>query len=173
MAKKLVPLTTQAGVTLAELALKNAKERAEATKRADDVKQLKAVRAELRTKRAAFDKLAKRIMQGQEDLNAVYANQTAVIAALGRLQDAKPEIADFLPNEPEVLEWKDNVRILTGRLEKLKAARLALPNVELLRIEAVQLRERIQQLQYAESNCLHRLDGTVATTRPGGVFAPS
>lgn len=135
-------------------------------------KQLGEVRTELRTKRSAFDKLAKRILHGQEDLNAVQGNMMAVIDALGRYQAAKPSVVDFLPSDPEAVEWNDNVRILSERLEKLKAEKLALPNVQLLRIEAIGMRERIAQLKCAEGNIVSELDGTLAVNRVGGVFAP-
>ena len=135
-------------------------------------KRLAEVRAELRSKRSAFDKLAKRIMQGQEDLNAVNGNMMAVIDALGRYQAAKPAVVDFLPSDPEAVEWNDNVRILSKRLEKLKTGKLALPNVQLVRIEAIGMRDRIQQLEYAESNIVNELEGTLAQNRVGGVFAP-
>ena len=134
--------------------------------------ELAAVRAELRTKRKAFAKLSKEVMEGQANLDNVRGNIIAVSDALSRLQTVKPACADVLPDDPESKEWQENCAVLNARLDKLRAERQSLPSVELLRNEGVQLRERIQQLEFAESNLLNELSGTLAQNRVGGVLAP-
>jgi len=164
-------MSAQLSVVAARVALAQAEVRAADERRAALTKQLGEVRAELKTARKTFDKLAKQVMAGQAKLDAIHSNQMFTMDALGRLQSVKPAAADFLPGDPEAVEWADNCRILSERLEKLKREKLTLP-MEALRLEGVQLRDRIQQLAYAESTLLNDLHGAVAAERVGGVFAP-
>lgn len=133
---------------------------------------LAAVRSELRTARKTFDKLSKEVMEGQANLDNVRGNIIAVSDALSRLQTVKPACADLLPDDEEVVEWRTHCATLETRLEQLRAKRLALPNTEALRIDGVNLRQRIQQLEFAENNLLNELSGTLAQNRVGGVLAP-
>jgi hypothetical protein len=135
-------------------------------------KQLAETRTELRIQRPAFDKIAKEIVQKQEDLNAIHRNMMTVIEVLGRYQAAKPAVVDYLPSDPEAREWNDNVRILSTRLEKLRAEKLALGNIELLRLEGMRTRDRIQYLGWLEANITNELQNKLAQWPSGGVLAP-
>jgi septal ring factor EnvC (AmiA/AmiB activator) len=161
---------TTVSVIEARAQLAQAEADARKERRAALTKQLAEVRAELRTKRKTFNKLSKEVMEGQADLDNVRGSILAVSDALSRLQTAKPACADLLPDDPESKEWRENCAVLSARLDKLRAERQSLPNVELLRNQGVQLRERIQQLAYAESNIVNELEGTLAQNRVGGTF---
>jgi septal ring factor EnvC (AmiA/AmiB activator) len=161
---------TTLSVIEARAQLAQAEADARKERRAALTKQLAELRAELRTKRKTFDKLARRIMQGQADLDNVRGSILAVSDVLSRLLTVKPACADLLPDDPESKEWLENCAVLNVRLDRLRAERQSLPNVELLRNEGVQLRERIQQLEYAESNIVNELEGTLAQDHVGGTF---
>lgn len=134
------------------------------------IEDLRTVRSELKAKRKTYAQLERKVLEGQAALDSIYSSQMAVIDARGRLQTVRPEIADFLPNDPEVLEWNDNIRILDERLVKLREARSKLPNVQLLRAEAMRTHDAIMQLEWREGNILNELNNSLAKNRVGGVF---
>ena len=94
------------------------------------------------------------------------------LEAIALREAQKPAGADYLPADPDVVAWSEGCATLRARLERLRLKRVALPNLELLRIEGVTLAQRVQALQFSESNILNALEGTLAQSSVGGVFAP-
>ncbi|MGB8028804.1 MAG: hypothetical protein WCF30_03980 [Terracidiphilus sp.] len=165
--KKKKPSADELRAQLAEIEATERKER-----RTKLVANLVAVRGELKIKRREFEKLAKKIFNAQPELDAIHRNMMSVIAAQGYHAAGRPAVCDFLPNEPEAVQWFDGVRTLNERLEELKKAKQTLGNIELLRIEAIGIRERVQQLEFAESDFINQLQNSSGVDRVGGVFAP-
>ncbi len=132
--------------------------------------QLKQVRASLRVKRPALERLQRQVFSGQADLDNLRRAQNVTIEALARLEAARPECADYLPDNAEVTSWSTDVATLKARVERLKLERMALPNIELLRRQGVELAQEVQSLLYAESSLLSVLGGYTARGRVGGSF---
>lgn len=154
--------TSSIVVARAELAAAEAAQREE--RRAGLVAQLVRVREEIRTKQPAYEALCNRIIVAQNDLDNVRAEILSVDSALSRLGAAKPEVAAFLPDDPETKTWEHNCAELRKELEQLRTRRSAIGSVELQRIEAVNLREELRALRYAETNTLRLLNNEVAPT---------
>ncbi len=159
-------------VEQARTALADAEAAQREERRAELTTRLASVRAELRAERESFSKLERQVHNAQVDLNNVRSAILATSDALSRVQAAKPEIADHLPDDPEVVQWTRHCEQYEARLKELQAQRRALPNVERMRFDGVQLRDRIQQLEFAERDLLNQLNNALASTRVGGVFAP-
>lgn len=153
---------------LAEAETAQAKER-----HAQLVAQLALTRKTLRTEQRELEKLKRKIFKGQADLDNCRAEINSYSDALAMIQAQKPAVADHLPSDPDVVEWRNKCERLEDALEILRARRVALPNVELLRIEGVNLAKHVQELLFAETSILGQLDGSIAQSRVGGVFAPS
>ncbi len=158
----------QARELVAQAEAAQAKER-----RVQLIDQLKTTRAELRTQQKALEKIRGQVFNGQADLDNVRREIGVVAEALSMFEGQRPSVAGYLPEDPEVLAWRDKCATLEAELERLRAKRVALPNIELLRAEGVNLAQRVQALQFSESNILNALDGTLAQSPVGGVFAPS
>jgi DNA repair exonuclease SbcCD ATPase subunit len=163
-------MSTQS-IAQARTALAEAESAQREERRAQLITQLATTRAELRTARESFEKLCKQVEQGQSDLDSLRSERMSTTDVLSRWQQAKPSCVDLLPNEPESIAWRTNCAALEKQLEKLRAQRGALPNVEAMRFEGVQLREKIRQLVYAESSLLKTLNHETAPENlRGGTF---
>ncbi|HEV2484117.1 MAG TPA: hypothetical protein VGT08_01180 [Terracidiphilus sp.] len=162
------PAVAHARAQLTEAEAVAAKER-----RAQLVAQLRSTRSELRTETRKLEKLKQTIFTGQAALENVLREQQMYLNALGMNAQRKPSCAELIPADPEVVEWRMRETDLETNLARLRARRAQLPNLELLRVEGVQLAQHVQQLMYAENNLINELDGGVGVVPVGGVFAPS
>ena len=117
--------------------------------------------------------MKRQIDKGQNDLDNIREEIGILSNALAMFEAQKPDAADYLPEDPEVVAWRNKCATLEAELERLRSKRVALPNIELLRAEGVNLAQHVQALRYAEANILKALDGTLAQSPVGGVFAPS
>jgi predicted nucleic acid-binding Zn-ribbon protein len=161
------PAVAYARTQLTEAEAVAAKER-----RAALVAQLKSTRAELRTHQRTLEKLKRQIFKGQADLDNCRREIGVVSEALAMFESRKPAVADHLPDDPETVQWRNQCNALESELERLRKKRMALPNLSVLRGEGVTLAQRVQALQFSESNILSALDGTLAQSPVGGIFAP-
>lgn len=163
-------MSTQS-VAQARTALAEAENVQREERRAQLITQLATTRAELRAHRESFEKLCKQVEQAQSDLDSLRSELMSTTDALSRWQEAKPSCADLLPTEPKSIAWRTNCAALEKQLEKLRAQRVALPNVEAMRFEGVQLREKIRALAFAEQSLLRTLNHESAPENlRGGVF---
>ncbi len=163
---------TTASVAQAQAVLARAEEAQRAERKAALVAQLKSTRSELRTQQQALEKLRRQVFKGQADLDNVQREQQLYLNALGVNAQRKPDVADLIPDDPEVMAWRMRENDLEANLARLRAQRSALPNLELLRADGVRLAQQVQALQYAESNILNTLTSDIGEGRKGGVFAP-
>lgn len=164
--------TTSFAVEQARAALAQAEAMQREERRAELIDQLKATRAELRVKQRGLEKLRRQVFKGQADLDNIRAEIGVVSEALSIFESRKSAVADHLPNDPETVQWRNQCKALEAELERLRLKRVSLPNIELLRAEGAALAQRVQALQFSESNILNALDGTLAQSPVGGVFAP-
>lgn len=164
--KKIVDPAVRAAQLKAELAAIESAQRKERHSKLID--ELAAIRTELKAKRKAYSVLEKQVLEGQAAVDSIYSSQMAVIDARGRLASVRPQIADYLPNDETVVAWTTNINALDARLAKLREARSKLPNVQLLRIEAVQTHDAILNLEWRENNTLSELENRLATRPEGG-----
>jgi len=126
-------------------------------RRAELTQQLASVRAELRVKQpelarlkvvvlnqqAAEDNLRRKILSRRDTINTLHAE--------------RPAVADVLPDDPDVLNWRAAVEAREAEVLALQDELRAMPNINLLRTEGVELTQRIQALQHAEVNLLNAL----------------
>ena len=157
--------TTSVAHARAQLAQAETAQAAE--RRAQLIDQLKTTRSELRSKTRELEKLKAKILKSQSALDNCREEIVRHSDALAMVQAQRPDVAAYLPDDPESVEWRKKCIALEDALEVWQARRATLPNVELLRIEGVALAQRVQQLMYAESNTLRELD---PQERTGGVF---
>jgi predicted nucleic acid-binding Zn-ribbon protein len=163
---------TTASVAQAQAMLAQAEEAQRAERRAQLVAQLKTTRSELRTQQQALENLKRQVFKGQAALDNILREQQMYLNALGANAQRKPACAEMLPDDPDVVAWRMRETDLEANLARLREQRAALPNLELLRGDGVLLAHQVQALQYAESNILNTLTGSLATKPEGGVFAP-
>jgi DNA repair exonuclease SbcCD ATPase subunit len=142
------------------------------------VEQLKVVRADLHTLRPQLENLRLRVMGLQADEENIARAISVREERISELMATRPECANWLPLDPDVLQWSTALEEKRAELVKLREAGRALPNLYQLRLEGVELATRISTLQYAETNILNRLSGTsgrawggkLVTSSVGGVF---
>jgi chromosome segregation ATPase len=146
----------------------NAKKR----RKTELTQQLVSIRAELKAARKTYAVLEKKVLEGQAKLNGIESEMMRTLDARGRLQSIRPEIADFLPADETVKEWEENCHALDAHMEKLRAAKSALGNIQIVRVEAVSTNDRINTLLWQEQNVLNLLRGSLAQSPVGGTFAP-
>ena len=149
-----------ASVAAAEAELARAKAAQAAARRPELIANLKVVRKELRTLRPKFEKLKADVMnlQAEHDniLRAIAWREDGVSTMLA----SKPACADVLPDDPEVQQWVAALEEKRGEVSQLRAALAAMPDLYSLRLEGVELAQRIQSLQFSESSILNQLSGT-------------
>ena len=159
-------------VIAARLLIQQAEESQRAVRRAQLIEQLKVIRADIRTYQREFEKLKRQIDKGQTDLDNCRAEIVRHSDALSSTLLQKPAVADHLPLDDDVVDWRSRCETLERGLQILRARRVALPNVELLRIEGVNLAQRIQALQFSANALINTLNGTIAQSPVGGIFSP-
>ncbi len=140
-------------------------------RRAERIANLAAIRTELREKQTVLNALPQKIAEAQNDLNNTRNHILAVSDAISTLERNRPEMYVYLPDDPECVAWNSERTALQSQFDELRAQRAALPPVELMRIEGVNLHRRVQELVFAESNILNQLRGSsFAQVPPGGIF---
>jgi chromosome segregation ATPase len=159
---------TTASVTIARAELAAAEAAQHEERRAHLVEQLKLTRTALIREKKQFDKMCRQITDAQQTLDALRSETLFTSDALSRLEGRKPVIADFDMTDPESREWQSNCDTLRAKLEELRTRRTALGSVEAKRIDAVNLRDHIRQLEYAEQNLLRQLRSEIAPTNVQG-----
>jgi hypothetical protein len=141
------------------------------------IAELAAVRLEKAQARDRHRELQSRI-HIEQDLRA--NAQAKVVAVLEQLRDserARPVVADYLPDDPEVVQWLKAHKALEAKRDRLMAERDRLPDPDLTIIEANKYRGAtgiIVQLEFAEQNLIRAIEGKPGVQRfEGGVFGVS
>jgi hypothetical protein len=160
--------TPPISVTLARVALAEAEVTARAHRRTELIERLRKVRADLRVESAALETLSKKVMEAQTNLDNVRSRILTIVEAIGMLAAQRPATVDYLPEDPEAVRWLEKHRGLEEERVRLLSLRSALPNIELMRIDGVNLAKRVQELMYAEAAILGELDGSLAQFPVGG-----
>ncbi|MGP8270968.1 MAG: hypothetical protein ACLQLH_12925 [Terracidiphilus sp.] len=137
---------------------RHAQEQADA-RRSKLLDQLRAVRAELRTARPAFAVIAAKVMglraDGENLSRAISTRQERI----SELHASKPACADYLPSDPDVVEWRAALAATEVEIEHLRSVAESLPNLYQLQLQGVELQQRISSLEYGETNLLNALSG--------------
>ena len=136
------------------------------------IEQLKAVREDLRSKRAAFPGLK------QSWRDKTEARDNAHRAVIGRDQliainlGERPSVFDLLPTDPECVRWKRRHDALIADRDQHVAERDSLPDPEGDRQAASDLNAAIIQLEWAERNLLRAIR-TGSGNAEGGISGVS
>ena len=140
-------------------------------RKAELLVQLRDVRAQLRAARPQLAVLASRVRSLQADGENLSRAISTREERISELYAAKPAVADFLPGDPEVLQWRLALEAKESELAQLRAAGAAMPNLYQLRLEGVELQQRVAALEYAETNILNRLSGVSGKAWGGRLVA--
>jgi hypothetical protein len=138
--------------------------------RAELIEQLRKVRAALLSESHNLEQMSQKVMKAQADLDNTRNQILVVVEAIGISAQQRPAIVEYLPGDPEAVAWSSKHSALEQEHARLLAVRRALPDVERMRIDGVNLAKRVQELMYAESSLLHQLDGSLAQWPVGGTF---
>jgi chromosome segregation ATPase len=151
--------STQLAVLDAERTIAAAKAEETKTRRRELVATLRAVRAELARLLPQLDQMRRDIL----DLQSVRENlHRALSIRQDRVNDLHaetPATADYLPDDPEVTRWRAALKEAEEVVVTLHGQIREQPNLERLRVQGVELQQRVQGLQYREANTLTALDG--------------
>ena len=152
----------------AEQRLNAAKQAVEQQRRPALIERLTVVRAELQE---AAPKLAKM----KSDIFALQAASDNLHKSLGYALEyvsdwlaAKPAVAEFLPTDPESIAWQAELERRQANVDAIKEKIRGLSNLMPLRIEGVELTQRVQGLHFEENNLLNALADIPRGTTWGG-----
>jgi chromosome segregation ATPase len=123
------------------------------------LEQLRTVRAELRTARPQLEALRRRIMYLQADGENLARAARVREERISELMAARPAVCDYLPADPECVQWSAVLEQKQSEIAQLREAGAALPNLYQLQLSGVELAMRISDWQFAETNILNRLRG--------------
>jgi DNA repair exonuclease SbcCD ATPase subunit len=143
-------------------------------RREDLIQQLTAVRAELRTAEDRYKQLHAQIHKEREDKANAQSHVEAAAEAVRDSWLGRPKIAEYLPDDPEVVAWRTQHQALERRHEERIAKRNALPDPQRDLGEAISYEGpmgRIATLRFSQQNLVNALEGRSGITRiEGGVF---
>jgi len=157
-----------------EAQLRQAKE-AEAIKAREAlIKELAETRAALRTARADYLSLSKRIRAGEQSAARIQAMVDELTAELTVSQENMPPVALILPRDEEVIDWRKNHDRLTARRDELIRQRAKVTSSIPPRIDAAKYEGNfgiIASLERSTTNLLRRLNGEkIGSSIEGGVY---
>lgn len=159
----------------AKLKYDQARERQANEERRKTITRLRSVRAELKDMRKQFDELTAEIARADAELERWRRHNDVILTQLADCERRKPLVADFLPDDPEVIAWRSQYDALRAAHAEHLALRLQMLNPEVPRQTAFDLREKLIAAAFAEQNLVNALNGTLpslASGPHGGVFAP-
>jgi hypothetical protein len=161
-------------VTEAKQQLENAQRALRDEEREKAKLQLAEVRTKLREAEAAYVRLAARVKREDSILAQRQSKINAVVQLLEASTALRPSVADILPNDPEVTEWKAaHDRLLAQRDQAIKE-REAFRAMTIGHNQAAQYEDTpgpgvISRLRYQEAALIMKLRGEV----PGGGWKSS
>ncbi len=154
----------------AEQALSRAKQTREEQRRADLLEKLADVRAQLADLGPQFAKMKNDVFALQASFDNLHKQLQTRNEAVDDWHAARPRVADFLSADPEVAAWQAELERRQARVSETRNQLRALPNLMRLRIEGVELAQRIQGLRFEESNLMDAIAGSTRALATGGVF---
>jgi len=161
---------------MSELNVTLAKANLDAAQRERAIELREATKAQLARTREdrinAEAELEQMIVTIKQREGAVGTAQSAVDVFVARLTEnmtLRPDVADVLPHDPEVVRWQERHTRLTEAHNQAVNRRRELENVGPSKLAAVQLHEKVTKLQRTERNLLEQLSGT----GPGGGWKSS
>jgi hypothetical protein len=165
-------MSTDQDVVIARAALHQAEAAARDEQRKELLAKLAAVRAEKAKAYLDYQRLAGQIKQEREGRASMQGQIERVRDMIGQAWADRPTVADFLPDDPEVVAWRRQYESLERERDKLIArvnAAHETPALELVRYNdpAVGL---IPRLEHAEANLLAALDPHARKWTEGGVY---
>lgn len=147
---------------------------AQAQERAELVKRLQTARRELREAQQEYQHMALEIKAEDNLRNRTQQRISALVLLIGESHERMPNVARWLPEDPDSLTWAAQHHALENDLAEVIAFRDAIPRTD--RVRAIQLGEgptsRIATLTLAVQNLLNRLDGSI-TKLEGGIYSVS
>lgn len=169
------PMTTpQQALAEAQAQLNRAQDIERTRQHEELLQQLAAVRHDHREAKARYQVLRRQFYQQQEDRANAQDRINRMLTQITESLACRPEVADLLPADPDVVRWREQHEALERKRDQLIVARDRLPDPELVRREAAGMEGpygSIATLQYAEQNLLRKLEGRSGVTRlEGGVF---
>jgi hypothetical protein len=142
--------------------LARAEEAVNAERRTELIGKLAAVRAEIREGRARYGKLRLKIHAQRQDRGNAQEKINSVLRELADSEAARPAVADFLPEDPDVVRWRKHHEALQAKRIRLIGQRDALPDpdsngdvTEAAAYEGPQ--GKIAALEFSEANILRML----------------
>lgn len=135
----------------------NAEEQAE--HRTTLIKKLTDVRALLHELEPKLAKLKAAVFTRQAEENNFVSRLQVRNDDVSTWLAARPRVADYLPDDPEAVDWQAALEARQAKVEELHVQHRALPNLYELRAEGVELTQRIQGLHFEENNLLNALAG--------------
>jgi hypothetical protein len=160
-------------VITAREALSRAEREQKEQERAENIKRLEGVRAELRTAKARYLELEHAIKTARENMARVREELKRLIERVSQSMDARPAVADILPGDPECVAWRKWHEALEAERDRVIARLHALPNPDTHVMEMVRLTDpavgRIPYLENSEANLRRALDPKSGDYLKGGI----
>jgi chromosome segregation ATPase len=150
--------STQLGVLDAEATIAAAKAEQIKTRRRELIAQLRVVRAELRVLLPELDQMRRDILDGQSIRDNLHRALSIRQDRVNDLHAEEPATANYLPDDPDVTRWRAALKEAEEVVVTLHGQIREQPNLERLRVQGVELQQRVQGLQYREANTLTALD---------------
>jgi DNA repair exonuclease SbcCD ATPase subunit len=129
------------------------------TRRSDLIANLKSVRQELRKLRPKFTQLKSRVLAQQAEHENIHRAIQIREDHVSELLASQPDCYDYLPDDPECLQWAAAIEAVRKETEQLRAHLASQPNLYALRLEGVELSQRIENLQFSEASLITLLAG--------------
>jgi hypothetical protein len=149
-------------VLTAREALSRAEAEQKKQQRAELLKRLEGVRKDLRAARARYLELEHAIRTARENVAKVREELKRTIERVSQSVDAQPAVADVLPGDPEVAQWRRRHDALEAERDRIIARLHALPDPDTYVVEMVRLSDPavgiLPNLERSEANLLRQLD---------------
>jgi uncharacterized protein YhaN len=137
-------------------------------------KELAETRAALRTARSDYMSLAKRIRAGEASVARLQAMVDEITGELTLSMSERPEVADALPEDEDVVAWKSQHDRLLARRQELIDKRNRVTASMPPRLEAAKYEGQFGKISALERSCtnlLRRINGEpIGSSLQGGAF---
>jgi hypothetical protein len=149
-------------VITARAALQSAEEQQHEERQKELLRELEKVRAEKQVATARHNELAAAIKQSREQVGQLRSELKRAIEHVNEGIDRRPRVADYLPNDPEVLAWRRQQEALEQTRDRISARLREAGEPERHIVELVRYNDPVMgilpQLERAEQNLMRQLD---------------
>lgn len=146
-------------LTEAQQAIREIESRRQERQKAADIKLLATVRAELVEHQTFYETNLPRFHAQRENYENARLHIRVALEAVGESQRQMPAVAQYLPDDAQVVRWKTRHDALLARLTEAQTAFASLPDPDVLRRELAQVGNQITQLTYSVDNLVAKLEG--------------